>query len=238
VAASVPGADHRRDGRGCDDAFRYRAWGSLAVFAVADGAGSARLGAVGANVAVESASAMAWTGLVGRSEDPALTLTNSVCLAQRSIEQVAQLCGPTVEIGDLATTLLLVAVGEFGLRSVQVGDGAIVVETEAGLELLTPERDSEYLNITEFLSSPHLPDRIHHRSSISKPQAVCLMTDGIERLAIRDVDRTPVAGFFGPLLERVDDDRLTAPQLRRFLGSASVTQRTGDDATLVLARRR
>lgn len=205
---------------------------------VADGAGSARLGAVGANVAVEAASAVAWSQLSRSGSDPAEVIKDSVMFAREMVEHTAQWFGPTVQIGDLAATLLVAAVGDFGFCSAQVGDGAIVVETEAGLELLTPKRRSEYLNITEFLTASDLSGSIHCRASPTPPYAVCLMTDGVERLAILDADGSPVAGFFGPLLARMDNATLSSSQLRSFLRSDSVAQRTGDDVTLVLACRR
>lgn len=234
VAASVAGSDHRRAGRGCDDAHIWRADSSTLVCAVADGAGSARLSKVGAQVAVSAAAGRALNQITG-GKSPAGALVEAICFALDSLVATAATIGPTAVVGDLATTLLLATIGPHGFCAAQVGDGAIVVETEAGLELLTGERVSEYANITEFLTSPNLLDRIHIWTRIDQPSAIALMTDGVEHIAIADADRTPVEGFFRPLLERHRAGALPHTTLARFLASSNVARRTGDDVTLLLA---
>jgi hypothetical protein len=69
---------------------------------------------------------------------------------------------------------------------------------------------------------------------------VALLTDGMERLALRFDSLTPHPPFFRPLFEALrattNVDALTE-DLRQFLQSDSVQNKTDDDKTLVLASR-
>src|SRR5438046_3428419 len=56
LGASVTGTSHYRMGRGCDDAHAYRIGdNNMLLLAVADGAGSAKMSALGAQTAVQKA---------------------------------------------------------------------------------------------------------------------------------------------------------------------------------------
>jgi hypothetical protein len=71
---------------------------------------------------------------------------------------------------------------------------------------------------------------------------VALLTDGLQGLALRFSTREAHGPFFEPMFARLRREREGEPkglgkELRAFLGSAPVNQRTDDDKTLVLATR-
>ena len=71
---------------------------------------------------------------------------------------------------------------------------------------------------------------------------MALLTDGLQGLALRFDTREAHGPFFEPMFARLRAEGEGEPEslreeLRAFLGSAPVNQRTDDDKTLVLATR-
>lgn len=235
AGASVAGAGHRRTGRPCEDA---HAWAVLSggrlVAAVADGAGSAPLGIVGAHAASRAAvDALRLRG------DPDAALRHAVRAAATAVERSAQARG--VQPGDLATTLLALVAGPEWVASIRVGDGAAVVHDAVGnLALLGGGGTNEYLNETVFLTSPGSLEDLQPAIWEGRASALALFTDGLEGLAIRRSDGAPHPPFFGPLfrfLAEEPDAGRAAERLQAFLEGPRVTERAEDDLTLLLAVR-
>ena len=129
VAASVTGTSHAKRGEPCQDAFSWEILpGNILVAAVADGAGSAPRGEVGAEVAVNAA-----VGAVGEGDFPltaddrsySLILEKALQAAKTAVEEKGiQL---NVSVRDLASTLILLVTTGDCVAAAQVGDGAAVM---------------------------------------------------------------------------------------------------------------
>ena len=120
-----------------------------------------------------------------------------------------------------------------------IGDGAIVVKTGETLELIQPERSSEYLNETDFLTSARACERtLIQVRPLQSVSAIAMFTDGVEWAAVRYQERTPHAPFFNPLFTHAADESTTCGDIDDFLGSPRFCEQTDDDKTLVLAVRR
>ena len=123
---------------------------------------------------------------------------------------------------------------------VQIGDGAIILGNDTLYGVVFWPQSGEYANSTNFLTSDEYEKQLEFLATPSKCSKVALMTDGIERIALRFDSQTPHIPFFDPLFRALsstaDLDSLNEG-LRGFLGSNSVQLRSDDDKTLVLAAR-
>ena len=226
LGASVAGSGHRARGIGCEDACAFSVTddGALLI-AVADGAGSAPRSSEGSTRAVAAAM-------------DALRSGADVCAvmhaARRSLEPVAA----GERMGDLATTLLVVRVAPSGggIETAQVGDGAVVLRRDDGaMSVLAADAKGEYLNETVFVTSEGWLDALRVETVPSDGvDALAVLTDGLQLVALDLATGAPHAPFFAPFFSFVADDGDVA-QLEAFLGSDRVGERTDDDVTLVVA---
>ncbi len=245
VAASRRGAGHEKTGQPCQDVHGYRCLpGGRLVAVVADGAGSAALGEVGAGMAARAAleAACARGGAPCPPEDDAgwrdllLAALRTACAA---VEGEAAARG--VDARDLATTLILVIATPQSVAAAQVGDGAAIVAEEAGLPAaLTVPATGEYVNETTFLTSPEALAAAQVRMWRGTPSGLAVLSDGLQRLALRLPPGEPHGPFFAPrfAFAAAPVEQAAAEQeLLAFLGSPRVVARTDDDVTLLLAAR-
>jgi hypothetical protein len=243
AAASHVGTSHAATGAACQDA----AWANvivrpeggdlLAVF-VADGAGSAAMGGVGAAEAVAAAAAFT-AALTGPVEFDAAFADRLLGAVRTRIAEVAALEGAALR--DYATTFQAVLIGEAGTFVAQVGDGAIVIDVGDGLALVPPPPGGEYVNQTTFVTEERAHAAMAVRTFPRPAIRVASLSDGLNRLALDLASSRPHEPFFAPLfatLARADVERAALEAaLQRFLGGASVAERTDDDVTLALAIR-
>jgi hypothetical protein len=141
---------------------------------------------------------------------------------------------------DFATTLCVAIMGPTTSYFAQIGDGAIILGNDRLYGVVFWPQSGEYANSTNFLTSDEYEQQLEFLAAPSKCSKVALMTDGIERIALRFDIQTPHTPFFDPLFRALssaaDVDSLNEG-LRGFLGSTSVQLRSDDDKTLVLATR-
>lgn len=245
VAASVRGRGHEKSGQPCQDASAWHQGpdGTL-IAAVADGAGSARLGEVGSETAARRAIAFLTGSLQreGPPKDPAaakarLKAAFDAALKALTDEAATRQARPA----ELATTLLLAVASADGLAAAQVGDGAVVFSRpDGGFTALTRPIAGEYLNETVFLTSEGALDRLHIETWSGAVNELALFSDGLQMLALKMPEGSPHAPFFQPLfrwLASLPDPAAGTASLEAFLRSPRVGERTDDDLTLLLARR-
>lgn len=168
LAASVAGSSHLREGRECEDAHDvcHLGGGQICV-AVADGAGSARFGGLGAATAVAAATGAVRESLSVSSPTTDAEWANLMNLAfasalqaihERSDQESTDAIRPTV--ADFACTLLLVIAGPAWTIGAQVGDGLTAVEEGQAMNIFTGPDRGEYLNETTFLTSARYRDTL------------------------------------------------------------------------------
>lgn len=245
VAAAVKGKGHEKTGQPCQDAVHWQPGGDGLLFAaLADGAGSAKLGEVGSDVAARAA----LRAVVESLKTPAALRDDTGAKAALKAALEAALKALTEEAktkqtkpGDLATTLLICVAGPDRLAAAQVGDGAVVYADGGGtLRALTKPAAGEYLNETVFLTSEGALDRAQIETWSGRAGQVALFSDGLQMLALKMPEAAPHTPFFKPLfgwLERVSDLPAARADLERLLRSPRIAERTDDDLTLLLARR-
>jgi serine/threonine protein phosphatase PrpC len=227
----------------CQDAHHWRVLpAGILVAAVADGAGSAIMGEVGAKVAARTAVGNTCARLTMRQwpkeDEDWRSLLSDILKATRTAVE-AEASAHEVTARDLATTLILTIATAELVVAVQVGDGAAVAgDSEDDLTLLTVPQSGEYINETTFLISPEALDTAQMTVWRGTVTHIAIFSDGLQRLALKMPDKRPHAPFFSPLFHfatNATDEAEAKKQLATFLGSQRVTERTDDDVTLLLA---
>jgi hypothetical protein len=250
IGTSVRGASHDKTGQPCQDAHHWEllpdGW---LVAAVADGAGSAPWGDVGAALAARTAverlrvavgeHAGGWREVFGPAGPWESLLTDAVEGARAAVE--AEAASRQAQPRDMASTLLLVAATPNVVAAAQVGDGAVVIQDASGeLRALTAPARGEYFNETVFLTSPDARERLQRQVWRGAAAHVAMFSDGLQMLALKMPAATPHAPFFAPLF-RFAAEKGGLPsgneELAAFLGSDTIRRRTDDDVTLLLAAR-
>ena len=179
AGVSVEGTSHQKNQSGCQDAHKYcRLSDEMIVLAVADGAGSAKQAAQGANTSVQVAcehlsvalaeeiptSEAQWRALLEGLLETVHCVLAEMALSTppfMSSEKQKASADPNchiLKIDDLATTLTVVVITPGWIASAQVGDGAVVCQvlgdgaSEEVLTVLGPDH-GEYINETVFVLS-------------------------------------------------------------------------------------
>ncbi len=245
IAQSVTGVSHAAEGSPCQDHCGARALGddlkSAMIACVADGAGYSQYGGVGSEIACESilASATAHFERTGSFADIATDDVLKWCETARCQinERAAESEG---SLREYATTLCAAAVSDHGSVFFQIGDGAIVLKRNGALGVVFWPQSGEYVNTTNFLTSAEFREQLQVFTSTDGFSDLALLTDGVERLALRFDTMTPYPPFFQPLfqaLRAASNVEGLGAELREFLQSDAVRNKNDDDKTLVLATR-
>lgn len=205
------------------------------LLAAADGAGSARLAARGANLAVTAAVA----ALAAANPETAgwiPSLEQALQHARGALNACAR--RERRALRDYACTLLLAVVTPTEIAGLQVGDGAMVISTESGIQRFTEPGRGRFAGETVFVTSPQaLRQAAVAATPAAGVSALALLTDGLEPVATRLTDGEPFSPFFAPLFAFAAGSGTAGP-LEALLGSERISTRTHDDTTLLLAARR
>lgn len=237
AGASIRGSAHRSGS--CQDAwYAAKLPGQRFAAAVADGAGSAPHGGIGAAIAVSEAVSSLVRG-AKRSREETLCLDHVRAAVQSAADAVTQRAvGQGHPVSAYATTLSVVAGGVDHLVWGQVGDGAVVGSDGPGRFMtVAPPDNGRWINETYFITGGL--NRLTVGRLDQPVSAVALITDGLRRLAMRS-DQTPFAPFFEPLVAHVRGSRDTDASCRAvhaWLQGPHVAARTADDVTLVVIGR-
>ena len=240
VPASVIGSSHERIGTPCQDACESLRLNTgdeeLMLVAIADGAGSATLSHVGSAEATRHLLSVVRQAQPKRKE---LTQAQAREWMQEVLTHLASVAErENTHISQLACTLLLGIVAKDGAVFVQIGDGGWVVQMEDAILLGTWPQNGEFANVTTFITTEAALDTLQFVRLDGKVSGFAGFTDGLQSLALNFGARQAHTPFFKPMFDSVracsDETELIAP-LRGFLSSESITSRTDDDKTLVLA---
>lgn len=252
AAATAAGSSHARDNTPNQDAVDYRlvkvGSGQVVVAAVADGAGSAPRSDEGSRIAVSAAIASMVDGINRR---PAAILgkhlatslvRDAIKRAKNAVVRYGKQRG--VPARELACTLLVAVAGERLVTAAQVGDGAVIAfNLDTGTaQTLCAAHTGEYANETTFITSRTRPHRIADVGHVSGADydALALITDGLQNLALKMPEREPFLGFWNPMLNdlaQTDEPEAVPERLLSFISGERVQSRTSDDVTIAIAVR-
>lgn len=247
ISASAIGAAHVEASQPCqDDCYSEVIRGAdgmdYLLCLVADGAGSAKEGGKGAELACIAARS---------SIESSLGALQSIPLDESLVEEwveavrhaiLEEADAQSLTTREYACTLLGAVVGPSKAIFFQIGDGAIVAANGYTQGVVFWPDSGPYANMTYFVTEEDALEHLHVSVTSAQIDEVALFSDGLQRLALSFEHRTPHAPFFEPMLNVL---RNRAPsecedlgaQLARFLSSPQINERTDDDKTLVLATR-
>ena len=250
--ATAAGSSHLRNNIPNQDAVDYRlvefGYGQVAVVAIADGAGSAPRSDEGSRIAVRAAVASIVDGINKR---PAAVFGESMAESlvrdaiKRAKDEVVRYGRrENVDARELAATLIVAVANDSLLTAAQVGDGAVIAfDIGAGAATtLCAAHTGEYANETTFITSHSRPDRVAsvgHASGYDY-DALALITDGLQNLALNMPEREAFMGFWNPILNdlvQTDEPEAVSARLHTFISGERVQSRTMDDITIAIATR-
>ena len=250
VYTSVRGTGHLDINLPCQDAsLVHQAINSadepLLVLLASDGAGSAARSEEGSQLVCEEALKLLEYRFTSAEFRPSEDYGAEVVHQLKGLltTRAEELCCP---LRDLACTLTVAVVLPDWAWFLQVGDGAIIVQTSTTdpFEVVFWPDNGEYANQTYFLTD--VPDQhVHTQLAERSFDRVSLITDGLQTLALMLAEHRAHQPFFLPMfgtVEATPDEgklahRALVPALARFLDSPPINARTNDDKTLVLASR-
>lgn len=216
---------------------------STLIAVVADGAGTAELAHIGAEIAVATVINTAQLGLNAGRDDYSEILREGAALARQRIMEAA--AEKKALPRDLACTLLAVIVAPIGGAALQIGDGVIVIgEQPSSWRWFFWPQKGEYANTTFFLSDEKSLANAEVSALPDEVLDVALMSDGLEPLAMQFAARKAHEPFFRTVLAPLHaaagpgEASTLSTGLTTLLASPAVRSRTDDDASLVIATRR
>ena len=249
--ASSIGTSHLSSGAPCQDSHCHhfvsgRDGSDVLILVAADGAGTAARSNVGSWLACKT-----FAGLVdmfvtdgGNVADLNRTQVESWITTIRH-ELAERAAADEGQLRDYACTLLAVITAEDVTAFLQIGDGAIVVSNgeEDGWSYVFWPQHGEFANTTNFIISPNATSVLEFELAVRPILEVAIFTDGIENLVLHNANRAVHEPFFRamfPAVRRspvhgVDAD--LSKGLDTYLSTPSITDRTDDDKTLILATR-
>jgi hypothetical protein len=245
VAASAVGTSHTSAGTGCEDSCLAQvetdpAKPPLLTIFVADGAGSAAHGGIGAELAIEAATAFVGKHYAQSSEFALNDQWAVECIQSVRARVYMEADQQGAKARDYACTFLGVVASPFSTLLMQIGDGGIVVDVGDGLEVPITPMTGEYANMTNFVTDENAIDVLAVATLPTRVDKVAVFSDGIQRLALNMATNAAHVPFFSPFFAvlatatAAQEDRLQT-ELARFLNSPAVNERTDDDKTLALA---
>lgn len=240
LAESVCGTSHAGSNTECQD-YCEIATGihndpSAILFALSDGAGSAKYSAMGAKLVVSQFCERVRALEVDASQVTRETIVAVVKEIRPKLEEKAKEF--SCDTRELAATLLAGCATARGSWFFQIGDGAICGLIDGAYTPITWPVNGEFANTTVFVSSADWETDCQFESKPSRVPEIAAFTDGMQDLILQHSDKSVHAPFLSDLFRKIRSvgkaQALKEP-LRLFLDSKAVNERTDDDKTLVLS---
>lgn len=236
VHCETIGRSHIQEGTVCQDKTFALTENGVTAFALADGAGSAKLSHYGAETVTEGVCRLLCRNFNEYFQNPSSMEVKTEILRylRQELEQTAARHGCTLR--DLASTMLAVAVCDDRYLLMHVGDGVIGYVKGDELKVASAPSNGEFANITTFVtSSSALQDMRVRKGTDPQIKGFVLMSDGCEA-SLYSKQRQQIAPVLHRLIGRlgVTSSAYMTPRIQESLDQV-VTTKTRDDCSLVLA---
>ncbi len=239
--ANEIGSGHIKRQQPCQDAYFCFSDGDIFIAAVADGAGSAAHGGHGAWLCCRGLKNLARKYVAKNNQLPSKYIFAT---------WLSQVINHTAEISasldktprDFASTLIFLASNGKETFVAQVGDSCAVFKDHDTDDWICPvwPTKGHYASTTCFVT-----DRVvqlyfaEHKHNVSR---VALFSDGLEKLILDQKTKVASPGFLDPITNPLSNgtrglNRALSREVKLFLGSQRVLDRTDDDKTIILAQR-
>lgn len=212
--------------------------------AVADGAGSAAQGHLGAKISVRSGLA----ALRADTEELSAALINGPQSPLRHLfakvmetvnEELRQAAHQeAVPVSELATSLTVFFAGPFGLAAMQIGTDLLVYRPRGGDYGLVFELPDS-VESSDFVTEPEAIDSMRIGFLRGPIEFLCVASQAFQPVSLENEDHIPAAPFFRPLDRYASgalDDGDVHRGIREFLRTNALCRKADDDLTLALCR--
>lgn len=243
-AAATAGRSHRAGRKPCQDfcccQVMRRNGKRFAVGVVADGAGSAKRGRLGAKLACESL-LTSCKRLIADNPRLADIGRGQVTAAFQGAREAIAHHARRQPMRDYATTAAVAILGPEGSLFAQIGDSVIVTGGQLAYAPVFWPQNGEFVNTTNFLTDGNFDDHLEFEARRPAAAEVALFSDGLSPIAMDFRRRSAHTPFFSPLfvqlrsaVRRRTPRPIVERELRGFLRSEAVENRVDDDRSLVL----
>lgn len=179
VCFAVQGRGHAKKNIPCQDKVARLESNGVQVIALADGAGSASMSHFGAACVVAGVSkfvAENFTDIITQSDERIVT-QKILSVALQALTDETEIRDCTLK--DLASTLLLAAVGNGKFFLAHLGDGVIGYLSDTGLKTASAPDNGEFSNETVFVTSSMVAEHMRiFKGDLKKISGFILMSDG------------------------------------------------------------
>ena len=238
ICCAVQGRGHAKKNLPCQDKVARLEENGVHVIALADGAGSAALSHFGAQCVVNRATAFIadrFFDLIAREDGRSVTQEILSVLLQ-ALRNEALLHGCALK--DLASTLLVAAVGDGKFFLAHLGDGVIGYLNDSGLKVASTPDNGEFSNETVFVTSADAVARLRiFKGALKNISGFILMSDGSEQSLYSKRKKT-LAPAVKRLMHRtcLVDGKILSPQLEEALSTVIAANTQDDCSVAILAR--
>lgn len=234
----VRGRGHLREGTPVQDRTKYLSHRGVQVLCLADGAGSASHSEFGAQAVVDEGCA----ALLERFDDFAASDDGAgvkVEFLDRLLSKVASVADRhNLELRDLASTFLCVAVSGNKFVGAHIGDGVIGYLKDGELKVISAPDNNEFANQTTFVTSSRAAESMRlFRGSLDGIAGFILMSDGTGE-SLFDSRTRQLAMACSKLITAVgaapagqSKSSKYKKRLRRFIG-VTIRNATKDDCSI------
>ncbi|RYD81573.1 MAG: protein phosphatase 2C domain-containing protein [Verrucomicrobiaceae bacterium] len=246
AGAAVQGPGHLRAGTPCDDRFAWHSSLGRVCAVVADGAGSAKLGRVGA----ESVSSILVRNVLETTNETPLTIEGVRAAVRAGVfcaRRALATSHPQARLSDFHATVvgavwdsdtcILFHIGD-GVGAVIANDRSSLAEAATWEDALVSEPENgDSADQTYFFTMDPIRLRL---KQVQNPLAVVLMTDGAASLCYTHQSAKLEGGFFSPIasyLARTNDLEKLASQLPGVMRSDQANITSDDDKCIIIAIR-
>ena len=247
IGQSVTGTSHLQSQRPCEDAVHFRTHtlpdgDEALICCVSDGAGSAIHAATAANYTVNTTvQALSEVVIAGGLIDETIIIST----LEKVYDDLLQLAEERKEnINEYSCTLLGAVITEFTAIFFQVGDGAIIRDTNPDqYATIWWPHNGEYSNTTAFLVDDSNMSHLRVITLRETIKEVALFTDGLQLLTLNNESLSVHQPFFADLFKWLrmasQEEHLAVlnRKLGEYLNSEAINNRTDDDKTHFLATR-
>lgn len=235
VGCRVQGLGHLKLEVPCQDNFFELNKNNVHVIALSDGAGSARLSHYGSATVVDAAA-----NVVASNFDEIYKCENALYIKnfllnhlQNQLEFKASML--ECKLGDLAATLLLVAVCGDRYIVMHLGDGVVGYLDGEELKVASTPDNGEFANVTVFVTSANAVAALRlMKGQLKDKTAFVLMSDGTEQ-SLYHKPTQRLAPIIKKLMHRtcIISRRAMVEQLKSSFENV-IRQQTQDDCSIVI----
>lgn len=235
IAVSVTGNYHKQKGLMCQDFFAYKRTGNKLVAVIADGAGSAKYGRLGAKYICETLCRVLSTyssNNIRQQIIDAIEITRDALICHR-------LNSAKNESGLIDFSATLVGVVYDGKRGLffHIGDGAAIAigRDKTQQYIISEPENGIFSSETFFFTMDDWKDSLRF-TPFKKVDSLFLMTDGVTGFALKKDMHTIKDGFVLPIdafLKAEKNTKRASTALTNTLATPKASRLSSDDKTLM-----